>query len=124
MVDLGTCVTGLRCLLIVRSVNRALTSDRLRGTAGAAPLRAPRRRCLRTKDAAELCEAGIVAGTRGVPPVGVEPTLGTLLGGRPLPLGYGGWVMIPRPVRTILARANRERKIHPGAHIQFVADGP
>ena len=27
---------------------------------------------------------------RGVPPVGVEPTLGTLLGGRPLPLGYGG----------------------------------
>ena len=60
----------------------------------------------------------------GVPPVGVEPTLGTLLGGRPLPLGYGGWVMIPRPVRTILARANRERKIHPGAHIQFVADGP
>src|SRR5215831_21319483 len=42
---------------------------------------------------------GVVAGTRGVPPVGVEPTLGTLLGGRPLPLGYGGWVMIPRPVR-------------------------
>jgi len=32
-----------------------------------------------------------------VPPVGVEPTLGTLLGGRPLPLGYGG--------ETILSRA-------------------
>ncbi len=31
-----------------------------------------------------------------VPPVGVEPTLGTLLGGRPLPLGYGGTEMIPR----------------------------
>jgi len=25
-----------------------------------------------------------------VPPVGLEPTLRTLLGGRPLPLGYGG----------------------------------
>src|SRR6516165_233868 len=57
----------------------------------------------------------------GVPPVGVEPTLGTLLGGRPLPLGYGGWVMIPRRVRTILAQANRERKIHPSAQIQFTA---
>jgi hypothetical protein len=57
----------------------------------------------------------------GVPPVGVEPTLGTLLGGRPLPLGYGGWVMIPRLVRTILAQANRERKIHPSAQIQFTA---
>src|SRR5579859_8038307 len=55
----------------------------------------------------------------GVPPVGVEPTLGTLLGGRPLPLGYGGWVMIPRSVRTILAQANGGRKIHPGSHIQF-----
>ena len=31
-----------------------------------------------------------------VPPVGVEPTLGTLLGGRPLPLGYGGGPIIPR----------------------------
>ena len=31
----------------------------------------------------------------GVPPVGVEPTLGTLLGGRPLPLGYGGGFIIP-----------------------------
>jgi hypothetical protein len=29
-----------------------------------------------------------------VPPVGVEPTLGTLLGGRPLPLGYGGGFII------------------------------
>ena len=57
----------------------------------------------------------------GVPPVGVEPTLGTLLGGRPLPLGYGGWVMIPRLVRTILAQANRGRKIHPSAQIQFTA---
>ena len=46
----------------------------------------------------------VFAATRmGVPPVGVEPTRGTLLGGRPLPLGYGGWVMIPRQVRTILA---------------------
>jgi len=34
--------------------------------------------------------------TSEVPPVGVEPTLGTLLGGRPLPLGYGGIAMIPR----------------------------
>jgi hypothetical protein len=50
----------------------------------------------------------------GVPPVGVEPTLGTLLGGRPLPLGYGGAVMIPPPVRTILARANRGEKNPPG----------
>src|SRR5215471_9885564 len=63
---------------------------------------------------------GVAAGTRGVPPVGVEPTLGTLLGGRPLPLGYGGWVMIPRAVRTILARANRGRNIRPGSHIQFM----
>jgi hypothetical protein len=31
-----------------------------------------------------------------VPPVGLEPTLGTLLGGRPLPLGYGGLTRIPR----------------------------
>ena len=60
----------------------------------------------------------------GVPPVGVEPTLGTLLGGRPLPLGYGGWVMIPRLVGTILAQANRGRKIHPGAQIQFTALRP
>src|SRR5581483_3695380 len=45
-----------------------------------------------------------------VPPVGVEPTLGTLLGGRPLPLGYGGWDMIPRSVRTILAQPNGEEK--------------
>jgi hypothetical protein len=30
-----------------------------------------------------------------VPPVGVEPTLWTLLGGRPLPLGYGGDHIIP-----------------------------
>jgi hypothetical protein len=36
-----------------------------------------------------------VACTR-VPPVGVEPTLGTLLGGRPLPLGYGGGTIILR----------------------------
>src|SRR5215472_5824988 len=42
--------------------------------------------------------AGVQA-TRGVPPVGVEPTLGTLLGGRPLPLGYGGSEMIPRAVQ-------------------------
>src|SRR5690348_15705875 len=56
----------------------------------------------------------------GVPPVGVEPTLGTLLGGRPLPLGYGGWVMIPRLVRAILAQPNGGRKPHPGSHIQFV----
>jgi len=40
-----------------------------------------------------------------VPPVGVEPTLGTLLGGRPLPLGYGGWVMIPRLTPVIRDRA-------------------
>jgi len=30
-----------------------------------------------------------------VPPVGFEPTLGTLLGGQPLPLGYGGGVIVP-----------------------------
>jgi hypothetical protein len=39
-----------------------------------------------------------------VPPVGLEPTLGTLLGGRPLPLGYGGFMRIPRTVQ-INARA-------------------
>src|ERR1022692_661313 len=42
--------------------------------------------------------------TCSVPPVGVEPTLGTLLGGRPLPLGYGGFLRIPRTV-AINARA-------------------
>ena len=42
-------------------------------------------------------------GSSGVPPVGVEPTLGTLLGGRPLPLGYGGSEMIPRAVRIMHA---------------------
>src|SRR5215471_2562661 len=67
---------------------------------------------------------GVAAGTRGVPPVGVEPTLGTLLGGRPLPLGYGGWVMIPRWVRTILAQPNGGRKIRLGAHIQFERPDP
>ena len=40
-------------------------------------------------------------GNSGVPPVGVEPTLGTLLGGRPLPLGYGGSEMIPRAVHIM-----------------------
>ena len=29
-----------------------------------------------------------------VPPVGFEPTLRTLLGGRPLPLGYGGALIV------------------------------
>jgi len=37
-----------------------------------------------------------------VPPVGVEPTLGTLLGGRPLPLGYGGFAIVPRDVQITL----------------------
>ena len=46
-----------------------------------------------------------------VPPVGVEPTLGTLLGGRPLPLGYGGVAMIPRALVTILDNANRNRLV-------------
>ena len=39
-----------------------------------------------------------------VPPIGVEPTLGTLLRGSPLPLGYGGgsivtasWLSAIRP---------------------------
>jgi hypothetical protein len=41
-----------------------------------------------------------------VPPVGLEPTLGTLLGGRPLPLGYGGWVIIPRRAGTTLGEPN------------------
>ena len=31
-----------------------------------------------------------------VPPVGLEPTLRTLLGDRPLPLGYGGALIVPR----------------------------
>src|SRR5690348_5751401 len=79
-----------------------------RGAAACTPARQRRR------------ERGRLRSTRGVPPVGVEPTLGTLLGGRPLPLGYGGWVMIPRSVRTILAQANGGRKIRPGAHIQFL----
>lgn len=38
----------------------------------------------------------IVSYPESVPPVGVEPTLGTLLGGRPLPLGYGGGTIILR----------------------------
>jgi hypothetical protein len=46
-----------------------------------------------------------------VPPVGVEPTLGTLLGGRPLPLGYGGWIRIPRPRQIIRGRPMGWRKI-------------
>jgi hypothetical protein len=46
-----------------------------------------------------------------VPPVGVEPTLGTLLGGRPLPLGYGGGAMIPRTHVTILDNAIRNRLV-------------
>ena len=37
---------------------------------------------------------GMAATANVVPPVGVEPTLGTLLGGRPLPLGYGGVFII------------------------------
>jgi hypothetical protein len=38
----------------------------------------------------------IVSYPESVPPVGVEPTLRTLLGGRPLPLGYGGGTIILR----------------------------
>src|SRR6516162_1116582 len=60
----------------------------------------------------------------GVPPVGDEQTLGTLLGGRPLPLGYWVWVMIPRSVRTILAQVNGGRKTRPGSHIQFARRDP
>ena len=30
-----------------------------------------------------------------MPPVGFEPTLAALLGGPPLPLGYGGALIIP-----------------------------
>src|SRR5215475_16228141 len=70
-----------------------------------------------------VSRAGYRCRSGGVPPVGVEPTLGTLLGGRPLPLGYGGWVMIPRAVGTILAQANRGRKIRLGSHIQFMCPG-
>ncbi len=46
-----------------------------------------------------------------VPPVGFEPTLRTLLGGRPLPLGYGGALIVTlislsiRPVRTSIGAA-------------------
>jgi hypothetical protein len=46
-----------------------------------------------------------------VPPVGVEPTLGTLLGGRPLPLGYGGVAMIPRTHVTIPDNAISNRLV-------------
>src|SRR5215470_7139295 len=74
--------------------------------------------------AAELRGLGGRCSTKGVFLVGVESTLGTLLGGRPLPLGYGGWVMIPRSVRSILAQTNGGRKIRPGAHIQFMPSGP
>ena len=42
-----------------------------------------------------IVSAGAVLAIESVPPVGVEPTLGTLLGGRPLPLGYGGGFIIP-----------------------------
>src|SRR6266581_4618088 len=84
----------------------------------------PGRCCPRAIHAAAPDAWGSLQVVRGVPPVGVEPTLGTLLGGRPLPLGYGGWVMIPRSVRTILAQANRGRKTRPGAHIQFAHSDP
>src|SRR5690348_4859716 len=50
-----------------------------------------------------------------VPPVGVEPTLGTLLGGRPLPLGYGGWIRIPRLCQIIRGRpmgGERSPEVH------------
>ena len=97
-----------------------------RGPSGVPP--AERRRALHDATACAPTGSGAAEGfsqlPMGVPPVGVEPTLGTLLGGRPLPLGYGGWVMIPRLVRTILAQANRGRKIHPGAQIKFTALRP
>src|SRR5690606_21784334 len=51
------------------------------GAAGEGPA-APRRR-------------GRRAGPDRVPPVGLEPTLVTLLGGLPLPLGYEGPTIIP-----------------------------
>src|SRR6516164_2267141 len=52
-----------------------------------------------------------------VPPVGVEPTLGTLLGGRPLPLGYGGATRIPRRGRIIRGPGNGRRDIFSGVRI-------
>ena len=97
-----------------------------RGPAGYRPARrtrASRRDCQRS-DRQQRGRSESSQQLVGVPPVGVEPTLGTLLGGRPLPLGYGGWVMIPRWVRTILALANGGRKIRPSAHIQFVRSDP
>ena len=97
-----------------------------RGPSGVPPTE--RRRALHDAPACAPTGSGAAEGfsqlPMGVPPVGVEPTLGTLLGGRPLPLGYGGWVMIPRLVRTILAQANRGRKNHPSAQIQFTAPRP
>ena len=59
-----------------------------------------------------------------VPPVGVEPTLGTLLGGRPLPLGYGGFMRIPRTV-PINARAADYYGLDPRSisPIQFLSPG-
>src|ERR1019366_2988980 len=52
-----------------------------------------------------------------VPPVGVEPTLGTLLGGRPLPLGYGGWVIIPPPRGINSWRTEFGGIVSPGGYI-------
>ena len=43
-----------------------------------------------------------------VPPVGLEPTLPTLLGGSPLPLGYGGAKIVPHGAPIFRAfRVNR-----------------
>jgi hypothetical protein len=49
-----------------------------------------------------------------VPPVGLEPTLRTLLGGRPLPLGYGGALII-----TQLRYLSSNQIFAPGASIRI-----
>ena len=55
-----------------------------------------------------------------VPPVGVEPTLGTLLGGRPLPLGYGGLVIIPRSLEITLGQLIKVARF--SANVAYLID--
>ena len=59
-------------------------------------------------------------GNEAVPPVGLEPTLALLLGGRPLPLGYGGWPIIHRRIYINEKQIYSDRQVCPGTFIQLV----
>src|ERR1700727_1533806 len=67
----------------------------------ACPAQCPATRARKTSQETPRTSSGALMSrlTCYVPPVGFEPTLGTLLGGRPLPLGYGGFLRIPRTVQ-------------------------